>query len=107
MPPTTTETMTLNKPWPARRWSRPYEVTLDNTISNANLQIAGLPFRYIQNVGTAGAVVIAWGDALDEVTIYLAQGQVMEGGHWVHAKLAGTDAGVVLRGFRGVEGVAY
>jgi hypothetical protein len=99
------DTWTLNYPLPARRYARPYTVSLSDTLTDANLQKNGTPFRYIQNTGTSGAVAIAWLPDNTVVNIYLSQGQVMEGGHWAHAKTTGTGAGVVLIGFLGIEGV--
>lgn len=101
------ETWTVNTKLPARRWSRPYAITLSDTNTDRNLQYnAKVPFRYLQNTGTSGDVAMTWEpDNSAVVTIYLAQGQVIEGGYWCNARSAGTTAGVELIGFLGVEGV--
>jgi hypothetical protein len=93
---------TINAKIPNRRWSRPYAVTLSDTVADANLQHGACPFKYIQNVGTAGLVMISWSDGT-LIDVYLAQGQVLEGGLWVNAMITGTAAGVTLRGFQGIE----
>ena len=98
----------INVRVPNRRWSRPYTVTIDDTVSNRNLQRNQVPFKFIQNIGTGGLVNIAWEPDATEVTIYLSQGQILEGGLWRHAKATGTTTpgtGVVLRGFAGIEGL--
>lgn len=101
-----TEVWTVNSKDPARRWSRPYAITLSDTLADKNLLFNDtMPYRYIQNVGTAGEVAIAWAPDDTVVNIYLGQGQVMEGGLWRHAKTTGTTAGVELIGFLGIEGV--
>lgn len=101
------DSMTINPPSVSRRWSRAYAITLSDTNADRNLQYNGkFPYRYIQNVGTAGKALVTYepdnatGTA---VAVYLAQGQVLEGGHWVHARTTGTDAGVSLIGFVGCE----
>lgn len=101
----THDTSTINPALPSRRWSRPYDITLSDTNTDNNLLRDGRPYKYLQNVGTSGEVVIVWkADSGVLSTIYLAQGAVIEGGYWTHARLTGTDAGVDLRGFVGVEG---
>lgn len=95
---------TINVATPNRRWSRPYTVALSDVVTEKNLQRNGVPFKYLQNVGTGGLINIAWEPDATEVTIYLSQGQVIEGGLWRHAKTTGTVAGAVLRGFLGIEG---
>lgn len=103
------DSMTLNPPSVARRWSRPYAITLSDTNTDRNLQYnTKFPYRFIQNNGTAGKVTITFepdNATSTAVAIYLAQGQVLEGGHWVHARSTGTDAGVSLIGFVGCENV--
>lgn len=99
-------TMTINYLLPVRRWDRPFSITLSDTLTERNLQVNGtVAYRYIQNVGTSGAVAIAWEPDNTVVAVYLATGQVLEGGLWKHAKTTGTGAGVSLIGFRGIEGV--
>lgn len=95
---------TINPKMPIRRWSRPYAITLSDVVADKNLQRNGVPYRYIQNIGVAGVVMIAWEPAAVEESIYLGVGQDFEGGLWLHAKTTGTTAGVVLRGFVGMEG---
>jgi hypothetical protein len=95
----------INPRVPARRWSRPYAITLSDILSEKNLQRNGSPYKYLQNVGTPGLVMIEWSDGV-LVDIYISQGQVIEGGLWRHAKSTGTAIGVALRGLLGVEGVA-
>lgn len=92
---------TINVATPSRRWSRPYTVTLSDVVTEKNLQRNGVPFKYLQNVGTGGLINIAWEPGATEVDIYLAQGQVIEGGLWRHAKTTGTVVGAALRGFLG------
>lgn len=99
------DTLTYNPPVPKRRWSRPYAVTLSNTVADQNLIRDGRPYRYLQNVGTSGLVMIAWHPDDSLVDIWLNQGAEIEGGYWRHAKILGTTAGVDLRGFVGIEGV--
>lgn len=96
-------TTTINPKVPNRRWSRPYAITLSDTNTDANLKRNGLAYKYIQNVGTAGLVNIDWEDGTT-IDIYLVQGQVLEGGLWVHARTTGTGVGVSLRGLMGIEG---
>lgn len=88
---------TINEPLYPRRWSVAYEVTLSDTNTDKNLQRNGKPYPFIQNVGTSGLVNIYWNNGTT-VDIYLAQGTVIEGGQWVHARDDGTAAGVDLRG---------
>lgn len=92
------DTVTRNIALPPRRWSRPYAIELSDTVADSNLQLNGSPYRWLQNVGTGGKVMISWYDGT-LVDIYLATGQEVEGGLWVHAKTTGTGAGVDLRGF--------
>lgn len=96
--------MSVNQALPRRSWTRPYAITLSDTVADKNLQRDGRPYRFIQNIGTAGKVMIAWETAGDEVDIYIGVGIVLEGGLWRHAKTTGTGAGVDLRGFVGTEG---
>lgn len=99
---------TITKALPARRWSRPYAIVLSDVVTDANLRRDGVPYKYLQNVGTSGLVMIAWGPnttTFDLVDIYLGQGVVMEMGCFlVHAKTTGTAVGVALRGFVGISG---
>lgn len=91
---------------PVRRWSRPFSVTISDTIADKNLQRNGTPYKYLQNLGTGGLVNIIWEDA-SEVTIGMSQYQIIEGGLWRHAKSTGTTTpgtGIILRGFMGIEG---
>jgi hypothetical protein len=92
----------VNSPIPTRRWSRPYSITLSDTVADQNLKRNGQPYLYLQNVGAAGKIMIAWETAATEVDIYLNTGEIIEGGLWRHAKTTGTGAGVELRGFLGV-----
>lgn len=94
----------INPKLPTRRWSRPYAITLSDTVADQNLKRNGTPFKYLQNVGTSGLVAIAWEPDATVVDLYLAQGEVIEGGLWRHAKTTGTAVGVALRGFVGIEG---
>lgn len=102
-----TEVWTVNTKLAPRRWSRPVAITLSDTNSERNLQQNGkYPYRYIQNIGTAGLVYITYEpDNSTPVPLYLNQGQVHEGGHWCHARTADTTIGVSLIGFIGIEGV--
>lgn len=93
---------TINVAVPTRRWARPYAITLSDVVADQNLKRNGTPYLFIQNVGTAGKVMIAWETSAAEVDIYLNTGEVIEGGLWRHAKTTGTGAGVDLRGFLGV-----
>ncbi len=92
---------TVNRGLPARRWTRPYAVTLSDVTADKNLQRDGKPYLYLQNVGTAGKVMITWEPDGTAVDIYLGTGEVLEGGLYAHAKTTGTTAGVDLRGFVG------
>lgn len=95
----------VNPRVPIRRWSRPYPITISDTTTDKNLQRNGVPFLYIQNLGTGGLVNIVWEDG-NEATIGLSQYQVIEGGLWRHAKSTGTTTpgtGVILRGYLGIE----
>lgn len=98
------DTYTVNKLVPARRWTYPIAITLSDTNSDKNLQVNGIPYKYIQNVGTGGLVNIYWMDGTT-VDIYLATGQEIEGGWWENARVTGTAAGVALRGFKGMAGL--
>lgn len=89
---------------PLRRWSRAYEITLSDTLTDQNLLRNGVPYLFLQNVGTAGLVMIAWSPDFALEDIYLTTGQVIEGGLWLHAKTTGTGGGVSLRGFVGMGG---
>lgn len=97
------DTLTSNVALPARRWTYPYVITLSDTNADANLQRNGRPYGWLQNVGTGGKVNIVWSNGTT-VDIYLATGQEIEGGLWVHARSTGTGVGVDLRGFVKVEG---
>lgn len=93
----------INPKIPNRRWSRPYAITLSDTIANANLQRNSTPFKYLQNVGTAGLVMISWSDGT-LIDIYFTQGQILEGGLWVNAMATNSTVGATsLRGFLGIE----
>lgn len=97
-------TDTINVPLPAdRRYSRPYEITLSDTLADQNLKRNGVPYLFIQNVGTGGSIVIRWEPDDIAVDVYLAQGQILEGGLWRHAMLTGTVGGADLRGFLGTK----
>lgn len=98
------DTTTVNNPDPIRRWSRPYVITLSDTYADRNLHRKGTPYKYIQNVGTGGKVMMTWDADGTQVDLYLATGQVLEGGLYYHAMSTGTGAGVDLRGIVGVEG---
>lgn len=99
---------TVNEKLPARRWSRPYAITLSDTNSDKNLQRNGVPYRFLCNTGTSGVVTItfepdnATGTA---VSLYLAQGEFLEGGHWANARATGATVGLTLVGFVGCENV--
>jgi hypothetical protein len=97
------ESTVSNPALPSRRWSRPYAITTSDVPADVNLIHNGRPFKYLQNVGTGGLVLIRWYDGTD-VGIYLAQGTVIEGGYWTHAFTTGTVGGADLRGFVGLEG---
>lgn len=98
------DTYTINKLIPARRWTYPRAITLSDTNATANLQVNGTPYKYLQNVGTGGLVNIFWMDGTT-LDIYIAQGQVIEGGWWQHARTTGTVGGAALRGFIGMAGL--
>lgn len=98
------DSYTVNTLVPARRWTYPREITLSDTNSEKNLQVSGIPYKYLQNVGTGGLINIFWMDGTTE-DIYLAQGQVIEGGWWEHARTTGTVGGASLRGFIGMAGL--
>lgn len=93
-------TTTINAPNARRRWDRVFEITLSDVVADVNLRRNGIPYLFIQNVGTGGLVNIVWDDDVEE-DIYLAQGATLEGGQWKHAKTTGTVVGAALRGFRG------
>lgn len=98
-------TVTVSQGKPTRRWTKPVAITLSDVNADANLQTTGgVPYRFLQNVGTSGLVNIFWDDGTT-VDIYLSQGEVIEGGRWQHARTTGTAAGVALRGFVGMPGV--
>ncbi len=99
-------TYTINTPTPNRRWSRPYAITLSDTNADRNLERDGRPYRYIQNVGTSGLVVIVWQSDLTTTSMWWNQGEIIEGGLWVHARTTGTTVGVDLRGLVGLDGKA-
>lgn len=93
---------TINTAIPHRRYSRPYAITLSDTLADRNLQRNGIPFLFLQNVGTSGLVMIAWEPDGTLVDVYLSQGQILELGLPRHAKATGgTAVGVSLRGFMG------
>lgn len=95
----------INKALPSnRRYSRPYPITLSDTVADKNLQRNGVPYLYLQNLGTGGLCAIVWEPSATEVTIYLGQGQVIELGYPQHLKTTGTTAAGPFRGFLGVEG---
>lgn len=96
-----TETFTRNSILPARRWDRPFAITLSDTVADANLQQNGIPFRYLHNLGAAGLVKIAWEPDATEETMYIGQGEKLEGGLWRHLKTTGTTAAGPFRGLRG------
>ncbi len=99
---------TVNVATPRRRYSRPYAITISDTVADDNLKRNGVSFMFIQNLGTGGLVNIIWEDGA-EVSIGLAQFQVMDGGLWRHAKSTGTTTpgtGVILRGFLAMGGGA-
>lgn len=103
-------TTTVKKKLPRRRWSKPVVITLSDTISGRNLQQNGTdPYRFLMNVGAAGTVMIVWepDDAgASPVSIWINQGEVIEGGHWIHAKSTGSSVGATdLRGLIGFESV--
>lgn len=98
------DTYTVNQLVPARRWTYPREITLSDTNTDKNLQVQGIPYKYLQNVGTGGLVNIFWMDGTTE-DIYIAQGQVIEGGWWQNARITGTVGGASLRGFIGMAGL--
>ena len=95
---------TINQLVPARRWTYPIAVVLSDTNTDKNLQVNGIPYKYIMNIGTSGNVNIFWMDGTT-VKIWLNQGQEIEGGWWQHARDADTDAGVELRGLIGMPGL--
>jgi hypothetical protein len=102
------DTYVINTKLPPRRWSRPYAIVPSDTNSDKNLQRNGLPYRFICNTGTSGVVTItfepdnATGTA---VSLYLAQGEFLEGGHWCNARATGLTPGATLVGFVGMESV--
>lgn len=85
-----------------RRYSRPYPITLSDTVADRNLQRNGVPYLYLQNLGAAGLCNIAWEPSATEVTVYLDQGQILELGHPRHLKTTGTTAAGPFRGFVGI-----
>lgn len=97
--------VSVNKPLPPRRWSRPFAITLSDTNSEKNLQYnSQVPYRYLHNAGTGGVVQITYEpDNSTVLPLYIPQGGVVEGGHWVHARSTDTAAGVELYGFLGQE----
>lgn len=100
-------TISINKPLPPRRWSRPFPITLSDTNSDKNLQYNGqVPYRYLHNAGTSGSVVITYEPDNDTATarkLYIPQGGVVEGGLWVNARSTDATAGIELYGFLGQE----
>lgn len=105
MPATPDVTYTINRPDVWRPYTYVYAITLSNTVTDANLLRDGVPYRYIENIGTSGLVMIRWGNGTD-VAVWINQGSSFEGGLFTHAynNAGGTDAGVVLRGFVGMPG---
>lgn len=103
--PTADITFTLNKPDVWRPYTYPYVITLSNVVGDNNLLRDGVPFRYVQNVGTGGLINFRWANGTT-VNLYLSQGQQIEGGLFVHAfdAAGGTVAGADLRGFVGMPG---
>lgn len=97
------ENSTVNAALPARRWTRPYAITLSDVVADRNLTRGGRPYLFIENVGTSGLVMISWFDG-SLVDLYMNQGKVLEGGLWFHAMSTGTAVGVDLRGYVGMEG---
>jgi hypothetical protein len=96
---------TVNRAILSRRWTRPYAITLSDTPATKNCQRDGRPYRWIQNVGTAGLVLFVWGPSGDTASLWFDKGFTMEMGSLLeHAMDAGTDAGVDLRGLVGMEG---
>lgn len=100
-------TYTSNPTLPNRRWSRPFPITLSDTNTERNLQYNGVvPYRYLHNAGTSGSVIVTYEP--DNATstgrkLYIPQGGVVEGGHWVHARSGSSTAGIELYGFLGME----
>lgn len=94
----------INARVPNRRWSRPYAITVSDTIASANLKRNGVPFKWIQNLGTGGLVMIAWQPDGALLDVYLAQGEIMEMGLPLHLMSTGTTAVGPFRGFLGIEG---
>lgn len=96
------ETSSVNQARTSRRWTYAYAITLSDTVADANLQRDGRPYKFIQNIGTGGKVMIHQDNGV-AIDIYMSTGQDFEGGYWQHAMSTGTGAGVELRGFVGVE----
>lgn len=70
-------------------------VTLDDTADNIKNGV------YLQNVGTAGKVMLRQGAGYGNVDIYLGTGQAIRAlQYWLGAMSTGTGAGVELRVFR-------
>jgi hypothetical protein len=70
-------------------------VTLHDTTDNIKDAV------WLQNVGTAGLVMIRQGGGYGNEDIYLTQGQAISVlKYWHGAMLTGTGAGVALRAFR-------
>lgn len=92
---------TINPAVPTRRYSRPYAITLSDVTADQNLKRNGTPYLYLQNLGAGGVCAIVWEDGT-EVTIGLAQYQVIELGLPKHLKTTGTTAAGPFRGFLGV-----
>lgn len=102
------ETYTIASLKPVRRWTRAYAITPSDTDSGRNLQVNGVPYRYIQNIGTSGSFVVTWepdNSSGTASTLYLAQGQVMEGGLWANLRATSLGAGVSIIGMVGREDV--
>lgn len=98
------ETVTVNVALPARRYSRPYAITLSDVITDRNLQRDRRPYRWIQNLGADGLVMIAWEPDGSLQAVQVNKGVVLEMGYCMHAMSTGTTAGGPIIGFAAVEG---
>jgi hypothetical protein len=94
----------INAKVPARRYSRPYAITPSDTVTDLNLQRNGVPFKWLQNCGAGGMVMITWLDGT-LMDVYLAQGQVIELGLPKHLMSTGTTAAGPFRAFLGMDGL--
>lgn len=78
--------------------NQPFQFIKAITLSDVTDNLYGV--RYLQNVGTAGKVVIRQQGTYGDVDIYLLTGQTIDTGQqWAGAKATGTGAGVDLRAF--------